>query len=74
MGENADQLGPDLVQAAAVGLTFLVKNARQFRRHLQVRLRVLLDLDIDHFLDQGDKINWLHEAKCSNLRASFGSN
>lgn len=71
VGKYADQLGPDLVQAAAVSLTFLVKYPRQFRRDLQVRLRLLLDLDIHHFLDQGDKINWLHEAKCSNRRASF---
>jgi len=71
MGKNADQFGPDLVQATAVGFAFLVKNTRQFRRHLQMCLRVLLDLDIDHFLDQGYKINWLHDAKCSNPRASF---
>ncbi len=48
-GENPDQFRPDLVEPAAVRFALLVKHTRQFGCHLQVRLGLLLDLEVDHF-------------------------
>jgi hypothetical protein len=43
------QLRPDLVQASAVSLAFLVQNRRDLGRRFQARLHLLLNFDIHHF-------------------------
>ena len=70
-GENANQFGADLIEPSAVCLALLMKHARQFRRYLQVRFRLLLDLDIDHFFNQGDKIYRLHKVKMQQPAGQF---
>jgi len=50
-GDDADQLGADLVKAAAVGFALLMEDAGQFRGDLEVGFRGLLDFDVHHFFE-----------------------
>ena len=45
------QLGTDLVQPATVRFSFFLQNPGDFGRGSHLRLRVLLELQIHHFLE-----------------------
>ena len=50
--EEPNQLDPDLVEAPAVRIPFIMQQAGDLGRRLELRFRVLLDLEVHHFLDQ----------------------
>ena len=46
---QTEEFGADLIDAAFVGLAFLMQDSGDLGTGLETRLRLLLDLDIDHF-------------------------
>jgi hypothetical protein len=51
-GHQAQKFGADLIDAAFIGLAFLMQDGGDLRARLEMRLGLLLDLDINHFLQQ----------------------
>jgi len=58
---QTEQLGADLVDAAFVGFAFLMQDGGNFRGGFETSLGLLLNLDIDHFLQQAQKCNRMHD-------------
>ena len=50
--QDTHQLGPDLTEPVPVNLPFLMDEPRQIGRRFHVRRGVLLDFQVDHFLEQ----------------------
>jgi hypothetical protein len=48
--QDSDELGADLVEAAFVRFAFRMQDGGNFRARFQVRLSLLLDFNVDHFL------------------------
>jgi hypothetical protein len=52
--QTSHQFRPDLLQPAVVSFFFLVQDSGDLSGGFHARFRVLLDLEVDHLLDQPD--------------------
>lgn len=58
---QAQQFGANLIDAALVGFAFLMQHSGDLRGRLETSLGLLLNLDINHFLQQTQKFNRMHD-------------
>lgn len=68
--QQAHEFGADGFESPAVCVALFLQQFRQFRRDFHVRLGVLLDFQIHHFLDQANDMLCIHSGLTAGLLAT----